>query len=577
MSANVVTLLRYQWRLWRNQWRPDSRHRGHVLAAAFIVPAFLLALFFASLYFLRWSGLMELRALGMLAPIARQAASELTLEILSVSSTTTLIVISLGALQQAFETFYLGPDLSLLLSSPLSRRAIFAFKFLMNMRWDAVMVLVTAVPIWLAFAVSMRAPLVFYLGFIVGWLGLLVFVSGLGVTLTMVLVRFVPLPRFRQIMLSSFLTVALVFVAVVQSLATGVWNRDSIVWLLERRVLAQQIWLPSVWLSRGLVSFMTGAVQQAWPWLAALCLGAAIMFALAYSASARLYSVGWSSAQIMEGGRSSKRPTRVIRPTTPVWALVRKDMLLFFRQPMQWYQAALGTVAIVMVLINFIGQQRDAANALIMSLVMGYVGASTFAMNLSLRCITKEGLSWWILQTSPLVEASILRAKFLAAFIPTSIYACLALGGMQAVLRLPWFVFMLSLPVMLMMVVAMIMLDIAVGIWRADLQQTLETRNADVIAVLVSQILNYILLTPMLLLLGIAALWGQGAAPHRLLPLASALGITIVPLSALAVVMARRYSLDALRALRLSESAPPFGLSWLKAIRRPEKTPEHSA
>lgn len=576
MKANVGTLLRYQWKLWRNQWRPDSRHRGHVLAAAFILPTFLIALFFASLYFLRWSGLMELHALGMLAPIAQQAASELTLEVLSISSTTTLIVISLGALQQAFETFYLGPDLSLLLSSPLSRQVIFAFKFLMNMRWDAVMVLVTAVPIWLAFAVSMRAPLVFYLGFLVGWLGLLVFVSGMGVTLTMLLVRFIPMSRFRQLMLSSFLTVALVFVAAVQSLATGVWNRDSIVRLLERRVLEQQIWLPSVWLSRGLVYFMMGSVQQAWPWLVALSAGAAIMFALAYLASARLYSVGWSSAQSMEGGRSSKRSTRVGCPVTPVWALVRKDMLFFFRQPMQWYQAALSTVAIVIVLTSFVGQQRDAASALVLSLVMGYVGASTFAMNLSLRCITKEGLSWWILQTSPLAEASILRAKFLAAFIPTSLYACLALGGMQAVLRLPWFVFMLSLPVMLMMVVGMIVLDIAVGIWRADLQQAVETRNADVIAVLVSQILNYLLLTPMLLLLGVAALWGRGVALPRLWLLVFALGVAILPSSALAVVIARHYSLDALRALRLSESAPPFGLSWLKAIYRP-KTPEHSA
>jgi ABC-2 type transport system permease protein len=572
MSAGVGTLLRYQWKLWRNHWRRDSRNRGQMLGGAIVAPIFMGALFGATLYFLNHSGLLEMLALRTNLASVQQTIAEIALEALSISSTTTFVVICLGALQQAFETFYLGPDLPLLLTSPTPRRVVFLFKLLMNMRWDAIMVLITAIPIWLAFALWLGAAPGFYLVLAVGWLCLLVLVSGLGVALAMVLVRFISVPRLRQIMLSSFLSVGLILVVAIQSLATGALNRAGIVQLLERRFLARQAWLPSVWLSRGLSAVMAGHVAEGWPWLVALALGALVALALAYAASAQLYSTGWSSAQNAEDTGKGAVPTRASKVArlerfasrAPYWALVLKDLRLFFRQPMQWYQAAVGTVAIVMVLISFAGQTRDAPSSLIIALVMSYIGASTFAMNLSLRGITREGLSWWLLQVCPLSEERILRAKFMTALIPTAIYAEAALAGMHIVLKLPWFFLFLSTPVMLAMVIGMIALDVTVGIWRADLQ-AVETRNADVVAVLVSQILNYVYLSPALFLMGVLILTRQSTELARVLALLFVMTIAFVPLTLLVVAQTRRYGLRALRALRLSEDIPsPFPLRLRK-------------
>lgn len=565
MSAVLGTLLRCQWRLWLNAWRPESRIRPQAVGTIVAVPLFMAALFGGTFYFLSYSGLQEMFSLGEAWSIAHRAAVGLTVEALSMASTTTFLVICLSALEQAFETYFRARDLALLLSAPIPRKVVFAFKFLMNMRWDATMVLVTAMPIWLAFAVWLGAPAAFYLALVVAWMLLLILVSGLGTMVAMALARFISGGRLRQILLSFLLSVGLLFVIVVQGLITGVWGREGILRVLEVQFLTRQAWLPPVWLSRGLVGLMVGDLRDAWPWLAGLGGAATLSFAAAHWVSMRLYGRGWSHTQEAEGGsvRSARERQDRFHLTAGKWALVRKDLTLFVRQPMQWYQAVLGTIAMVMVLLNFLGQQRDSASAFMLSLVMGYVGASTFAMNLSLRGVTREGICWWILQVSPLSEKDILRAKFGTALIPTTCYACLALAGMHGALRLPWFIFVLSAPVLLSMVTGMIALDLAVGLWRADFQRASETRNADVAAVLVSQLLNYVFLSPGLFLLSLPSLTTMLGAQIDLPTVVLASAGVFLPLSALVVVACCRYSLRALRALRLSEQAPPLQLAFL--------------
>ena len=568
MMRGLLLLLRQQWLMWRNAWRPESRQRSRMIGALVTIPLFMGGLFAASLYFLRESGLVEMLALADIFAGAGSSARALTVEALSLSTTTTFLMISLGALDQAFESYFLAPDLPLLLTAPISRQAVFCLRFLMNMRWDATMILVTAIPVWLAFAVWLHAPAVFYLVLLIGWMLLLVFVSGLGVILAMILARFVTHSRVRQILISFMLSVGLLVVVLIQGFVAGVWSREGVQALLGVRVLSRQVWLPSVWLSKGLAGLMMGDASS-WPWLGALAVTAMLSFGIAFWAAMRAYRRGWSlvqTAERVEPSRARRRPQLISHSAS--WALVQKDLRLFFRQPMQWYQAVLGTIAVVMVLVNFVGEYREDTSAFMLSLVMGYVGASTFAMNLSLRGIAKEGLSWWIVQASPLEDRDILRAKFGTAAIPTAIYACLSLIGMGALLRLPWWATAVSVPILLALIVAMISVDLAVGLWRTDFGRVAQTRNADVTAVLVSQLLNYLLLSPGLLLLSLPPLFERFGLR---LELGSMIAFSTIfyPMSAVATLLSRKYSLRALSALRLSEDAPGIGMLGLRRASRP--------
>jgi hypothetical protein len=533
------------------------------------MPAFMFLLFLVSVYFLSFSGLLKASPRGNPGLASGLPAVGTAVEALSISSTTIFFVLCLGGLQQAFETFYLAPDLALLLTSPISRRAVLACKFLTNMRWDALMVFMTAVPIWVAFGIWLRVPLAFYLALGASWLALLFLVSGLAVALTMLLVRIISGPQLRQILLSFLFAFVLLLAVLMQGALSGLWRREGIMSLLEQGMLTRQVWLPPVWLSRGLVALMTGNPREAWAWLAILGAGAALALAIAYGISQRLYAVGWVSAQGAEalaGPQHGRK--RWSRQASPVFALVRKDLRLFSRQPVEWYRAALGAVAMAAALVAFTSQERQPSSAVVLSLVMGLVGASTFAVNLSLRGVTKESLSWWILQASPLSELDILRAKFLTAFLPTGLYACLALAVMQRVLRLPLLLFPFSVPVMLVMVAGLTALDMAVGIWRADFQQAAETRNADMVAVLVSQMANYFLLGPGLLLLSLSTFFADPR--FRLAPLSMLLVLAalVLPMNALVVVVARHYSLRGIRALRLSEVAARVRLPGARLPKR---------
>jgi hypothetical protein len=567
MSRGLGVLLRCQWRLVRNAWRPDSRGRSHLIAAIFVLPLFMFMFFVFAIYFLRSSGLPRTGLPGALRLMTPHAITGGAIETLVISTTAIFFIISLGALQQAFETFYLAPDLPLLLASPISRQAVLTVKLLLNVRWDALMVFMTALPLWIAFGIWLRASPGFYLVLILGWLCLLLFVSAVAVVLTAALVRIVPVPRLRQIVLSFLFGFILLAIVLIQGAVSGAWGREDMPSLLGRGLLTQQMWLPSIWLSRGLLALATGNPQEAWPWLAGLGIGTALAVIGAYGVGLRIYAQGWTLAQQAESlaGRRHRhtKAKSWSRSVSPLLALVYKDLRLFSRQPIEWYRAALGLVAMATALVVFTAEERQAASAVVLSFAMGFVGASTFAVSLSLRGVSKEGLSWWIIQASPLTEGAILWAKFLTAFIPTGIYACLAMMGMQIALKLPLFVLPLSIPIMLVMVAGLTALDLAIGIWRADFHQAAETRNADIVAVLVSQAANYFLLSPALILPSLSILWASPSRHVELLRSLQAEAVLLVPLNALIIVLARRYSLKGIRALRLSE-----GIKLLRSPRQ---------
>lgn len=568
MSA-IGALARGQWRIWRNGWRRDSRYRSQRVGMVIVMPLFMGLLFGGTLYFLRHSGLMEMLQLGAILPDARESAARLSLEALAISSTATFVVIALSSLEQAYETFFLVDDLPLLLSAPISRRAVFGYKFVANMRWDAAMILAMALPIWLAFAVWQQAPALFYLVLVIAWGLLLILVSGMGTLLAMLLARFIPTPRLRQFVISFTMAAGLLMVIGVQGLITGLWRGEQVIDLLSVQWLSRQTWLPSVWLTRALEPLMRGDGASAWRWLALLAAGAGVGLATAYTATMRAYRDGWSQAQDAGQRRRDSRLDVTSRRTgiaSPVWSMVAKDLRLFLRQPTQWYQAILATVVIIMVVANVASQQRGLPGAFMLTLIMSYVGASTFAMNLALRGVSKEGASWWLMQIAPVSDVQVYWSKFGTAFLPTAIYGSLALLGMQTALRIPVRVQLLSLPLLLIMTIGMIAAELAVGIWRTDLQRGAQTRNADLVAVLVSQWLCYLLIAPGLFALSLPPLLARIEAqdPLRFM-LVFALG-TMVPASLFYAWVGWRYAVMSLGALRLSEE--PASLRDLFGRRR---------
>ncbi len=555
MSA-LGTLIWGQWRIWRNGWRRDSLYRGQRVGMLIVMPLFMALLFGGTLYFLRHSGLLEMAQLGGLVPDAYESAARLSLEALAIASTATFIVVALSALEQAYETFFLAPDLPLLLSAPISRRAVFGHKFVANMRWDAAMILAMALPIWLAFGVWHQAPAFFYLVLIIAWGLLLILISGMGTFLAMLLARFIPTPRLRQFVISFTMTAGLLLVIGVQGLIIGLWRGEQIVDLLSIQWLSRQTWLPSVWLTRALEPLMHGDGTNAWRWLLLLAAGASLGLAASYTAAMRTYRDGWS--QVQDAGQRKRRSglataSRQSGASSPVWSMVAKDLRLFVRQPTQWYQAILATVVIIMVVVNVAGQRRGLPGAFMLTLIMSYVGASTFAMNLALRGVSKEGASWWLVQIAPVSDGQVYWSKFLAAFLPTAVYGSLALLGMQTALRIPVRVQLLSLPLLLIMTVGMIAAELAVGIWRTDLQRGAQTRNADLVAVLVSQWLGYLLIAPGLLALSLPPLLARIESPDPLrFMVIFALG-TMVPGSLFYTWVGWHYATVSLRALRLSQ------------------------
>ena len=563
---------RHQVRLWRNALRRDSRNRGHVIGVLIVLPLWMAFLYVGTLYFVGYSGLDELGILAGYEATAARSLRSMSLETLTVSSTTASIVLCLGSLDQAFETFYLGRDLPILLAAPIPRWRVFIYKYLLNMRWDTTMVLAMAMPIWLAFGAWQHASLLFYVALVACWAALVAIVSGIGSLLAMVVSRHVPAPRLRQLTLTVGLGLGLLVVMLIQGFVTGAWTQEGIRRMLESQALSRQVWLPPIWLSNALVSLLFGDTRAAMPWMVGLVMAAGGFLALGGCISTRVYAAGWSRSQDSPSRRQRGGQDRVGRRWRPMrfltrWPLVRKDLILFARQPTQWYQVLLGTVVIAMVVANVSAGGSDAASGLVLSLVMANVGAGTVGMNLALRGVSREGQSWWVIQSAPLPARTILRSKYMASLAPTGIYAGLSLIAMQRALRVPLAALLVALPTVLAMAAASVAVDVAIGIARTDFERASETRNADVVAVLASQSAKYLLLAPALALLGLPAVL-TGAIWSQPLAIAAMLAGVYLPVSALLCWAALRYGREGLAALLLS--GPPLAFRvWLwRGVRR---------
>ena len=383
----------------------------------------------------------------------------------------------------ALSNLYLAQDLELCHASPATLNEVFLSRSAHTVVDSSWMLIVFGLPVMLAYGVVYHAGFGYYVGLLYVSFPLIIIAAGLGILVTMILVRFFPAQRARDIVffLSILLIIGL-YLLFRFLRPERLVNPDafmSMAQYLGALKAPDSPYLPSHWVT-DLVWGQLGGHQKG-PILSHLLLwsSAAALVVINTWTAGIVYFSGFSKAQ--EAKRRTRAGSRLLeriislitRPLAPdTTALIAKDVRTFFRDNSQWSQLLLLGALVVVYLYNFsvLPLERSPIKSVYLQNALSFlnIGLAGFVISaLSARfifpAVSSEGRAFWIIRSSPLSARSFLWSKYVAYLIPMLILAEVLIIYTNYLLRVTAFMMVLSSVTIFLMVFGIVALGVGLG------------------------------------------------------------------------------------------------------------------
>ncbi len=363
------------------------------------------------------------------------------------ASLNLMLVFSAGII--FFGGVYRSPESRLLLALPIRDERIAVHKFQEALVYSCWGFFLLASPLLLAYGTVVGAPWYYYLLMLPMIVSFVYIPCAIGSLACIILVS--KAPRLKLAIVATLAVASLLFAVRAVWLAVSGPQAELFgnEWFQEtkhRFAFTQQMWLPSSWLSSGMLEaarqvtdvdltprLQDSPVVQSCLYLALLVSNALLGDLLLVYGSRRWLRKGYSA---IEGSVQRKRSTRpalldrtlntVLKGFFPsqVRLLLLKDWRLLRRDPLQWLQFLIffGLLGLYFLNIDrFSHQGHDISNILWVNMVsflnLAVVGLilSTFTTRFIYPMISLEGQRFWVLGLLPLPRETILWSKFLFA------------------------------------------------------------------------------------------------------------------------------------------------------------------
>jgi len=383
----------------------------------------------------------------------------------------------------ALSNLYLSQDLELCYSSPASLAELFLSRSFYTVIDSSWMLLVFGLPVMIAYGVVYSAGLNYYLSLIYVSFPLIIISASLGIMIVMVLVRFFPAQRARDIiMYLSIILIILLYLLFRFLRPERLVNPDafiSIAQYLGALKAPSSPYLPSHWATDLLwarLTMYTGSqiLNYLLLWSTAFA-----MVVIDVWLAGLIYSEGFSKAQ--EAKRRSHAGKRmlekivsaVIKPFGPESAsLIAKDVRTFFRDNSQWSQLLLLGALVVVYLYNFsvLPLERSPIKSIYLQNALSFlnIGLAGFVISaLSARfifpAVSSEGRAFWIVLSSPLSSRRFLWSKYFAYLLPMLVLSEVLIIYTNYLLKVTPFMMALSSVTIFFLVFGIVALGIGLG------------------------------------------------------------------------------------------------------------------
>ena len=349
-----------------------------------------------------------------------------------------MIMLSSGILFYSF--IFRSRETEFLLTCPVRPERIAIYKWQESVIISCWGFLLLGSPLLLAYGMTSEAPWYYYLLIVPFLLAFAYIPVSIGCIACLAIVRF--FPTFRRqtawgIAGVIVVTVAIVILTILRNISgdqglTVEWFQG----MLSKMQYAEQPWLPSWWLSTGLLEAAHPAElgeRKSWVeslgFLATLSSTAMVLYLcvgavgnrLLYAAVNRVAGTG-SRPRRAAGSRFDHFVGNVSRPLPKAMRLLFiKDFKIFRRDAMQWTQLAIFFGLLTFYFLN-IQRLQYGANFKSWMMVVGYLNVAvvglllaSFTTRFIYPLISLEGRKFWILGTLPIRRSDIVWGKFLFA------------------------------------------------------------------------------------------------------------------------------------------------------------------
>lgn len=363
------------------------------------------------------------------------------------ASLNVMLVFSAGII--VYSGLYNAPDTALLLTMPIRAERIVLYKFQEAVFFSSWGFFLLASPIMIAYGIVAGAPWFYYLLLLPLILSFVYIPCSIGAILCMAIIH--KLPKFRKFILVVALGVLVCAIAPLvwrtinnpqSKLFGNEWFQDT----LSRFQFTQQEWLPSTWLTDGLLEAArqgsvppTGEstdlpVLQSALYLALLVSNALFLHVLTVWAAKAWFRASYANFACRYTRRRTIRKSLIDAAVSwllfffplPIQLLLIKDWRLLRRDPVQWSQFLIFFGLLGLYFLNvdrFNNPDSDISYLTWINMVsflnLAVVGLilSTFTTRFIYPMISLEGHCFWILGLLPIKRDTILWSKFWFASI----------------------------------------------------------------------------------------------------------------------------------------------------------------
>jgi ABC-2 type transport system permease protein len=388
-------------------------------------------------------------------------------------------ILILSNVVTALSSFFLAKDLDLLVAAPVDWLRLYGAKLLETTAHSSWMVVLVATPVLTAYGISYSGGFLYPLIAIAAVLPFLFIPAAIGAAVTLLLVNIFPARRTRDILsviaVLAAAGVVLVFRLVRPERLARPEGFRSLVEFISLLRGPTSPWIPSEWVSQGIMTWLRGAPEilpfyLLWSTAAVTILVGAVLHRW-------VYTRGFSKSQ-ESGERWVRQGTLgrlVARALTP-WGVMRrelvlKEMRLFFRDTTQWSQLILLTVLVVVYVFNikFLPLRGEGVTFFLQNVIpfvnlilAGFVLAS-IAARFIFPGISLEGRTLWLLRSSPLEMRQLLWSKFWVGTIPLLALALILVFATDVLLQVSGFMMAVSIFTITMMTFAIAGLALGFG------------------------------------------------------------------------------------------------------------------
>ncbi|MCD4744267.1 MAG: hypothetical protein K8R67_17530 [Desulfobacteraceae bacterium] len=339
------------------------------------------------------------------------------------------VMLVFSSIITSYSTIFRSEEIPFLLVRPVGYNQITLYKFFESTLLSSWAFVFIILPYVGAYATYNEMSVLFAIWTLIFSIPFLIICSAFGSIFIIIFVRFTP----KSKKFFFFLIAVIVCLLIVTFLLNPTSDTDKAMEVFDVSAIlpglnfASNPMLPSFWASEGIMALTHGQIFRGGMFWLLLMLTATSLLVLINDIGGLLFYNTWLLT--MEGGQNNKRAPILFKwldkllffLSHDIKAMIKKDVRIFFRDPVQWSQVLIffGLIGLYFINIrNFHYHSIDAMwrnmiaflNVFCLSMVLSSLGSRFIYPQLSL-----EGQGFWVIGLSPTSMKRIVLTKFFSS------------------------------------------------------------------------------------------------------------------------------------------------------------------